>query len=632
MLLLLSLACTPDAPADPSSSEPCADPWAGLDVEGALHVGEGQPYERIQQAVEDAGDGATIAVHGGTYDGGISSRLDDLTLVGECRDRVVVADDSAADVIDLLGARAQVAGMNVQGGKLYGILFGGADATLREVDLVDTTGNAAGFAGGTNTVSAVSVVRQHCLASLASCSGLNEVGGRLEVEDLLVEDAEGPGIVASDGATVDVGRSVFREARAGVLLQTPAVEAIDADIHLADGVEITRARVNAVMIMNGTLSTEGAVRITETTTMFSSFEGAVALYAGSRLDVGPGLEISNNQGPAVLDGGARSVVIAGATFSGNCRVDDRAAAVTVYGHISIDVQDTTITHNGCGGVAFSGTPTLSDLSLEDNRGVGVELSNAHATLTRVEVRGTGSGPTYEGIGVLVTNGSELSATTLAVHENADAGLVVHQSRATVDGLAAEGNAAAALVGIGSNLEVDAADLVATLPADERDWGGYGVFVARVDSTTPTGETLSPPSSTTPDLLLRGSTVTGSARAGVVAAEGTWVSLDTVRVEGTAATGDEGDGAQARAGARLDLSGVSFSGNARTSALYDGATGTLDGSSGDEAGGLVQQHCETTTPLVITGSDFADTSLCTDAPPLPLAATPFTWTNDLVIGQ
>ena len=91
-----------------------------------LHVGSGQAYSTIQDAVDNATSGDTIIVHAGTYEENVKISKPSLTLRGEDRDVVTVtAADPTGDVfrVDYVDY-VNISGFTVTGGGNYGIDIG----------------------------------------------------------------------------------------------------------------------------------------------------------------------------------------------------------------------------------------------------------------------------------------------------------------------------------------------------------------------------------------------------------------------------------------------------------------------------------------------------------------------------
>jgi len=91
-----------------------------------LHVGTGQTYSTIQDAVDNATSGDTIIVHAGTYVETVKISKPSLTLRGEDRDVVTVtAADPTGDVfrVDYVDY-VNISGFTVTGGGDYGIDIG----------------------------------------------------------------------------------------------------------------------------------------------------------------------------------------------------------------------------------------------------------------------------------------------------------------------------------------------------------------------------------------------------------------------------------------------------------------------------------------------------------------------------
>ncbi len=79
---------------------------------------------------------------------------------------------------------------------------------------MDVTGTTAGFTGGENTVDDVHILHEHCLATLAACTGLNEScdgttpltisGSTFAAESLCTGDAALPVAVPTFAYTNDI--------------------------------------------------------------------------------------------------------------------------------------------------------------------------------------------------------------------------------------------------------------------------------------------------------------------------------------------------------------------------------------------------------------------------------------------
>jgi hypothetical protein len=273
-----------------------------------------------------------------------------------------------------------------------------------------------------------------------------------------------------------------------------------------------------------------------------------------------------------------------------------------------------------------GPITLTNVTVDDAYGAGVDLRAANASLNGVSIARVRADGRYPGYG-LRSAGGRVVAEELLVATTDDYGAALLGSDAQFTDVTLRANHGGGIVAVGSRVELRNGTIGDTVPAGRRGWGGYGIYVGRSDAS---GVTYTPPT-TTAGLTVEGTQIERATSAGVFAVEGVPVELSGVTIrQTTASTGGMGDGVFVGRDGHLKATALVTSGNARTGVLLDGATGTLSSSVLGETPGLVQQACGDAVPAVAMDdvSTPGGARVCDDGPVLPATMTPPAWTDDI----
>jgi hypothetical protein len=616
------LACTPPEEASDRPVETvCAHAdWAGLDVSAALHVGEGQAYDRVEAAVSAARAGDVVAIHDGVY---VTEPLeldeDGVTLVGRCRDTVVLR--SEGEGVRATATDVTVAGLTLEGTFPQGITFSGAAARLLHARVREARGWGVSTAMTDLVVEDVEVVDTRPMDVGSDIAlAINITGGRLDATDLLVDGSDGWGVYGNPGFGE---RIILRRSRVTNLWRYVAVSG--SDVTFEGDVEIDHVIGSAIVA--STFRSSGSVFIHDVGVDFDPrTSGFVAVVLGQTSVIDPGFRIEATEGAAFLFGGRRHRV-EGAAIEGACSLVSTLGAVASTAE-SLTLTDVTITNSRCAGVETldGGTTTLERVVIDGARNVGVAVSGGRLILEDVSVRNVRAGSQAEGIG-LRAESSSVRADALTVEATGDYGAVFAGSVVAIEDATFASNAGAGVVVLGSDVSATGLSIRDVVPAPRRAWGGFGIYAGQRDGD---GDTYAPTHGAL-RLAIAGGSVEGAVSAGILATDGVPVTLEDVTVSGTSAGSDaRGDGVVLASGARLEADGLVTRGNARVGVLFDAATGALRGGTLGEATSLVQQSCASdTAPVTLDGVALAGERLgCGDAPALPVAVTPPVWSDDI----
>ncbi len=616
------LACTPpeEAPNRPVETVCAHADWAGLDVSGALHVGAGQAYDRVEAAVSAARAGDVVAIHDGVY---VTEPLeldeDGVTLVGRCRDTVLLR--SEGEGVRATANDVTVAGLTLEGTFPQGITFSGAAARMLHARVREARGWGVSTAMTDLVVEDVEVVDTRPMDVGSDIAlAFNITGGSLDATDLLVDGSDGWGVYGNPGFGE---RIILRRSRVTNLWRYVAVTG--TDVSFEGDVEIDHVVGGAVRA--DTFRSSGATYIHDIGVDFdprTGQDGALAIIGSST--IGPGLRIEGTEGSSMLLAGRRHDV-EGAVLEGACSLFSPIGAVRTWAD-SLTLRDVTISNSRCVGVEAldGGTTTLERVVIDGARNVGVAVSGGRLILEDASVRNVRAGSQAEGIGVRAESAS-VEVDGLTVEATGDYGAVFAGSVVALQDATFASNAGAGVVVLGSDVSATDLSIRGVVPAPRRAWGGFGIYAGQRDGDG----TAYAPTRGALRLAIAGGSVEGAVSAGIFATDGVPVTIEDVTVAGTTAGTDaRGDGVVVASGARLESDGLVTSGNARVGVLFDAATGALRGGTLGEAISLVQQSCASdTAPVTLDRVDLAGERLgCGDAAAVPVSVTPPVWSDDI----
>jgi hypothetical protein len=621
MSFFAAMACSDDA--SPESGPPTCDhpEWGGVDVTDALHVGAGQPYTSVAQAIAAAGPDTRIALHDGDYDvEDLVLAHDGMTVVGRCRDQVTLRPEGIGLLVD--GADVQLAGLTVAGGVPQGIVFGPGRARMAHMRVRDVRGWGVATAGTDLVLEDVEILDTKALSDESDISlSLNLLGGSLDATALLVDGSDLSGLY-SDGTSVTLRRSRVTNLWRGA--------AIFADVLRLEG-DVEVDHVNGLAIMAGTLETVGSVDIHDIGILFDNVNAiSIAVTVVNSSSIGPGMTIEHVDGTAIGFDGGRTTVN-GMIIRDACRILDTRGAVLGSPLVRrLDIRDLDLTDAACAGIEMvrSTGVTLHDVHIDDTRDAGILVESGDVAIEGLTVTDVRAGNRFGGVG-LRTEGADVTAARVSVSDTDDYGLAFANTDATVTGARLTRATGAGVLAMGGTVSLTDVHIDAPRAAARRDWGGYGIYVGRLDSA---GAAYTP-AANAPALTVTDTAINRATGAGLVLADGTDARVDTLTISGTLSGSEaRGDGALVLSRGQLDAVDLSTSGNARTGVLFDGATGSLRGGSLGETPGLVQQGCTADTPPVATAGVTVPggTYLCDTSTPLPVTVAPPSWSDDIEI--
>lgn len=638
-------ACAPDptkAPAPEVADDPCAvDARAPWDADAtAIRVGPDRSFTSVRAALAASISGAALLLDPGTYDEEIITPLDDLTIVGACPEAVRWGTDDGAGPLWTSGARAHIEGITFVGGYFYGLTVTGNDAVLVDVHTVETTGYGLSVVGESAEAHGLDVSGNLCPTPGATlCVAVNISMGSLSVTGGDVHDNDGFGFYLIDGARADLTDVTIRDlhATSGVPNAVAVRVAGTADnpsaaLRVHAGTVIRDIEGLAIESTYATISSDGEVEIADTSPQRAG-DATLRAIEGA-LDLGPGLAILRSGSVAIRLDDVEAATLSGVIIEEACATfPDQASAFYASDVGRLTLVDLTVTGAACGGIhAFRTELAGTGGSVDGSHGFGVYVEDGSASLTDLSVTNTGDGD-LAGIGVLVSQSTDVVLTNLYVGDNHAYGVLARESALTVDDLVAERNTGAGIALVASVAALSSPLISDTAPLAELDWGGFGVYASRVDSELAEGASYEVPDHDGPELAISGGQISRMAIAGLVVRDGTVAELTGLAVDGTRASDEGGDAVVVAAGAIASLSDVTTTGGARASVLYADATGSVGGSHGDEPAGLVQQGCDGVAPVDSAAQDNAAFSggvhLCEPSwTSLPVPAVALPWTTHI----
>ena len=339
-------------------------------------------FQRVQDAIDAASEGAVISICPGTYEGffGIGK---DLSLVGAGPDATHLTTNDNATLVTV-GANVIVAieGVSISGGRgsldNEGLLRGGGilNQGILTLASVAVTDNRANLGAGI----------------------FNQEGARLTLNDTVIQrnEATRPATVGSEG---------------GGILNRPG-----ARLTIANG---------SVISQNSADNGAGITNISELTIRDSAISDNIATLDGGGLVGLPGSDTT-----------LRNVVVAG-----NTTLSGRGGGIFLLGgqvHLESDTEIRSNTAGTAGGGLFierRGTVTSTDSIISGNQatddGGGVAIFGGHMTLTRTPVRGNMSGGGGGGVflvgdvGGSVPGSVTLQDTVISANQASDGGGVLN---------------------------------------------------------------------------------------------------------------------------------------------------------------------------------------------------------------
>ncbi len=426
-----------------------------------LVVGPGQPYTRIQDAIDAAASGDTVSIRAGTYVEALDTSGKDLVLQGAGSGSVTVTGGSDQNLLVDSGESVTVRGLTLRGAQQSAEVRA-STATFDDVVFTGASGVVSG--GGLGVYDGATVTLTDCEITGNTVTGSYNGGGLYVDASVATLDT-----VTISGNSATQGGGIYAS-EATLTLTDVTVSSNSASTHGGglrvrnrSSVTATRATVsdNAASGRGGGASFVGS----DGTWTASSFEANTAGTSGGGLH---------------LDG----VLSAGTDFDGTLADNDAGGsggAVFLNNHdltLSGDVTDNLVGSTGNGGALYGigSNVSLTDATISGHsagEGGGVYLY-AGAALAMVRGEISGNEATGSGGGIYLEGSLSLEDAVLATNLSGGSGggAWVDGGSLSVDGATVSDNAAStAEAGGGIALSDGAVDVRST--TFEGNTGGYG---------------------------------------------------------------------------------------------------------------------------------------------------------------
>ncbi len=535
----LLVSCVADPAARSPSPEPCPADEIRDDTDACvpLACGKGEygqnagadvllhPGESIQDAADSLGAG-TLALAAGTYTESLvlAAEHDGITISGRCA-ALVTLDGAAGDLYSgtvSISARAThtfaLSGLRITGGQAFGIAIDHALVDLRNLDVDGNGGIGIALTTATTTMMNDVLVRNSGVVSGEKLAGQGIVLGgtshlvanRLTVQnnrvasvylaegtaeftDLVITDTQPPtragtgfGMMVGHGATVGIDGGFFSQNQGyGLTVYGEGSVLTFTDLTIADTVATGTEDASSALLINQAGHVEGS-----------------------------GLTLArNNQRGIEID--SATAVLANVTVldTDSGRINDGPAGVIVGGPSVVAISNLRVERASTLGVAAVG--------------VGAELTIAGCDVGATRPNAGGD----HGVGIVAGGGAHITVRGCAIHDNAEAGVLV--------------------VGAGSRVDVSDSVIGRTAASPAGDGYGHGAFAQDAASLT-----LS-------DVLVRDAT--GSGIGATLGASVTLTDVTVARTR-TLANGDDGKGIVVDGASTLLGAGVAVVGN-RSVGIY-----------------------------------------------------------------
>lgn len=512
-----------DDPIDVATTVFVDGSYGGVDSDGT----EAKPWTTIQDAIDSAANGDTIAIAAGTYNENPLVQNAALVLRGRCPAMVEVVGVPGAMpafVIATMNASGTVVkSLAVRGGSAGVAVSGPQQVVIERVWVHDTPDRGIDLE---DALGPTEVSVRGSLVERAAGVGIYAVASQVTVEDTVVRDTipQGAGFVAGHG------------------IQVQAVQPGNMTIRRS---LVERNTEMGIVVMGATASVEGTV-VRDTAASAEDGKTGRGLHSQFQMSVGQ----------------RANVTVTSSFFAGNKEIGLSVASSDLTIETSV-VRDTVARPaDGLGGIGIGalGWPDLGPTWLavrqslvERSQQVGVTVGAAASSLESVWIRDTLAGSEGSGRGFNVQSDPEVPRRATALLR----GCVIERSREI------------GLFGSGSDVELESVRISDTLPNEVAGWAGLGLTVQASETAAADRSTL----------RMRSSLVERSVEGGVFVV-GSDAMLEQCIVRDTAArtsNGTYGDGVAAVAfpqAANVTIQGCRVEGSARAGITNFGSSVAL----------------------------------------------------------
>ena len=405
------------------------------------------PFTSIQAGAFSVGllGGGTLAVAAGDYAEQLDfdDFIDGVQIVGRCRERVVIdgSGGEGASTVTLTRDRQLaigISGLTITGVDRGGITVDGARLTLTDVEIRDATAMGLGVTrGGHADLAGVTILRTATGDRSAIANAMEIVAGaEVVAEDVVIDAAAAFGIAMIDSnSSLDATRLTITGTQgesgisgAGIVVDSGARATLQNAL-IEDNVW------GAVLSQSG-----GDADITDSV-LRGNFgfgaasingDGLLTLRGVEILDSRPANDASPGNGVLAQLGG--QLDIRGCHMSGNGSAAIRASSPGSGIVVDDTLVEDTLDVDGRGGWGLSmidgSSVWISNSEIRGNVGVGAFADglDTRLDLTGVVIAATASLGTQEaGVGVVVQNGAQLTATDLTITDSHLIGLYLQDA-------------------------------------------------------------------------------------------------------------------------------------------------------------------------------------------------------------
>lgn len=376
----------------PMDGFPADVPTDAVYVSAGATGGDGSrasPFGTLQEGIDAAPDGGTVAVGVGDYPEPNFLRERDLTIIGACQDTRVFTDTGIPFFVRL--GRLDLRRMTI-GGNVLGVSLNASDGTLRELTF-ETRGTSISVANY-GVVDAERIWHR----SGADSAIRVQAGGRLTLRHAVIESGRGSAMEAS-GGTLEASDVLVREMGGDLVLGFEGAQIQLSRAWLGDGPESTIFATTGSHIGLREVVVRGGDVVGDTQSLGALF--------GSTLEVER----------AWLDG--LPLVAAGAL--------DPDASLSVTDVVVTDPVSVPALGAGHGFEVVDGAEaTFTRVRVERATELGFLITGAGttATLTDVDVRDTVAGPLSYGRALQTQVGAVVEGTRIAVAGSRELAVVV----------------------------------------------------------------------------------------------------------------------------------------------------------------------------------------------------------------
>jgi hypothetical protein len=234
------------------------------------------------------------------------------------------------------------------------------------------------------------------------------------------------------GLAVAIGPDDSTQGTIEATLRNLVVDSGDPQYYMT-GIWVTAATVHVdgvVSSRNGIGMSVYSGKVDVTDSEFSNNIEGVQVGSNDDVPAGPDVTLTGSTVASNLNTGVEAIGDNATVTVVDSTVRDTGSGVGIRGSHAVEVRGSTVTGNGRGGIGVDGgTGKITDTTIADNHGAGVEAQQSTVTMTRTTVSGTVPfdpimGVPYKGgMGVLAYPGATVSISESTIYGNTGHGVV-----------------------------------------------------------------------------------------------------------------------------------------------------------------------------------------------------------------